>query len=123
MKEKTMPRIDTVHSPIGPLHLALSGDALCGARFDAPFAGVRASNSVGERLRAYFAGHLGALDDVLIEMNGATFQRRVWEALRAIPPGKRGRMASWRAFCGRTRERWAPPTARTRWAWPFPVIA
>jgi len=83
-----MPRIDTVHTPIGPLHLALSGDALCGARFDAPFVGVRASNSVGERLRAYFAGNLGALDDVLIEMNGTTFQRRVWEALRAIPPGE-----------------------------------
>ena len=83
-----MPRIDTVHTPIGPLHLALSGDALCGARFDAPFVGVRASNSVGERLRAYFAGNLGALDDVPIEMNGTTFQRRVWEALRAIPPGE-----------------------------------
>jgi len=85
---KTMLRIDTVHTPIGPLHLAVSGDALCGARFDAPFAGVRTSTSVGERLRAYFAGNLGALDDVPIEMNGTTFQRRVWEALRAIPPGE-----------------------------------
>jgi methylated-DNA-[protein]-cysteine S-methyltransferase len=88
MKEKTMLRIDTVETPIGPLHLALSGDALCGARFNAPFAGARANASVGERVRAYFAGDLRALDDVPIEMNGTTFQLRVWEALRAIPPGE-----------------------------------
>ena len=83
-----MLRTDTVHSPIGPFHLALSGDALCGARFDAPFAGIRASTSIGDRVRAWFAGDLRALDDVPIEMNGTPFQRRVWEALRAIPSGE-----------------------------------
>ena len=48
----------------------------------------RASARATPSASACFAGHLGALDDVLIEMNGATFQRRVWEALRAIPPGE-----------------------------------
>jgi methylated-DNA-[protein]-cysteine S-methyltransferase len=88
MKEKTMLRIDTVETPIGPLHLAFSGDALCGARFDAPFTGDRASTSIGERVRAYFAGDLRALDGVPIEMNGTPFQRRVWQALRGIPAGE-----------------------------------
>jgi len=80
--------IDTVDTPIGPFHLALSGDALCGARFDTPFTGVAARTSIGGRVRAYFSGDLGALDDVAIEMNGTPFQRRVWEALRSIPLGE-----------------------------------
>ena len=83
-----MLRIETVDTPIGPLHLALSGEALCGARFDAPFTGAPARTSIGERVRAWFAGDLRALDDVPIEMNGTPFQRRVWEALRAIPLGE-----------------------------------
>ena len=83
-----MLRIDTVDTPVGPLHLALSGDALCGARFDAPYAGIRASTSIGDRVRAWFAGDLRALDDVPIGMHGTPFQRRVWEALRTIPSGE-----------------------------------
>jgi methylated-DNA-[protein]-cysteine S-methyltransferase len=88
MKEKNMLRIDTVDTPIGTFHLALSGDALRGARFDAPFTGAAARTSIGDRMRAYFQGDLRALDDVPIDMNGTPFQRRVWEALRAIPVGE-----------------------------------
>jgi methylated-DNA-[protein]-cysteine S-methyltransferase len=39
-------------------------------------------------LRAYFDGHLNALDAVEVEMNGTPFQRRVWDALRHVPAGR-----------------------------------
>ena len=35
----------------------------------------------------YFAGELAALDTIECETNGTPFQRRVWQALRTIPPG------------------------------------
>jgi methylated-DNA-[protein]-cysteine S-methyltransferase len=39
-------------------------------------------------LEAYFSGELRALDSVEVETGGTEFQRRVWLALRAIPPGR-----------------------------------
>ena len=39
-------------------------------------------------IERYFAGDHAALDAVACETNGTPFQRRVWKALRAIPPGK-----------------------------------
>jgi len=38
-------------------------------------------------LAAYFAGDLAALDAIAVETAGTAFQRAVWTALRAIPPG------------------------------------
>ena len=38
-------------------------------------------------LDAYFAGDLAALDAVRVATGGSAFQRGVWAALRAIPPG------------------------------------
>ncbi len=38
-------------------------------------------------LDAYFAGDLAALDAVPVATGGSAFQRSVWAALRAIPPG------------------------------------
>jgi len=83
-----MLRIDTVETPIGPVHLALEGDALCALRFDAPFEGVPECTPVSDRVRAYFAGDVRALDGVAVDPDGTPFQRRVWAALRAIPPGE-----------------------------------
>lgn len=40
------------------------------------------------RLRAYFAGDLGALDGLAVDPGGTPFQRAVWNALRAIPAGE-----------------------------------
>jgi methylated-DNA-[protein]-cysteine S-methyltransferase len=40
------------------------------------------------RLRAYLAGELTAIDDIPVETGGTSFQRRVWMALRRIPPGR-----------------------------------
>jgi len=42
---------------------------------------------VAERIAAYFAGELRALDAVPVQTGGSEFQRRVWCALRGIPAG------------------------------------
>ena len=39
------------------------------------------------RLDEYFAGHLAVLDEIPVELNGTSFQQRVWNALRAIRAG------------------------------------
>jgi methylated-DNA-[protein]-cysteine S-methyltransferase len=44
--------------------------------------------SVREALRAYFAGELRTLDNLLTVAGGTDFQRRVWAALRTIPVGQ-----------------------------------
>jgi len=38
-------------------------------------------------LTAYFAGAAAALADLPLDMRGAPFEKRVWMALRTIPPG------------------------------------
>jgi methylated-DNA-[protein]-cysteine S-methyltransferase len=39
-------------------------------------------------LAAYFAGDLGALDALAVDLGGTSFQHRVWTALRRIPVGE-----------------------------------
>lgn len=96
-------RISRVTSPIGPLVLAARGERLCAlffggheepvrnavARWYPPEAVKRGADRAGAAaaLRAYFDGDLDALDRVQVELNGTPFQRRVWEALRAVRPG------------------------------------
>jgi O-6-methylguanine DNA methyltransferase len=46
-----------------------------------------APRSLTQALDAYFAGTLDALDDIPVATGGTSFQRDVWKALRAIPPG------------------------------------
>src|SRR4051812_39252639 len=38
-------------------------------------------------LKGYFEGTAAALDDLPLDMRGAPFEKRVWIALQAIPPG------------------------------------
>ena len=83
-----MLRVDTVETPIGTIHLELRGDALHALRFDEPLEGTRAPTPISDQVRAYFAGDVSALDGVAIDPDGTPFQRRVWAALRAIPPGE-----------------------------------
>ncbi len=80
--------VDTVETPIGPIHLALRGGALHALRFDEPFEGTRAPAPASDQVRAYFAGDVHALDEVAVDPDGTPFQQRVWAALRAIPPGE-----------------------------------
>ena len=39
-------------------------------------------------LTAYFRGTSARIDDLPLDMRGAAFEKRVWVALRAIPPGE-----------------------------------
>ena len=43
---------------------------------------------VREKLEAFFAGDLTAIDDIPVESPGTPFQRKVWKALRKVPVGK-----------------------------------
>ena len=43
---------------------------------------------VFDKLAAFFAGDLNAIDDIPVETGGTAFQRDVWAALRGIPAGE-----------------------------------
>lgn len=93
-----------MESPIGPLTLAARSGRLCLLHFGADrpaveatlgrwYAGESLSQPSGpmpaaERLEAYFGGETTALDGLDVELNGTPFQRRVWEALRAVRAGQ-----------------------------------
>lgn len=82
--------VDWFESPIGPLKIVWTGDALCGLHFaDAasPCSGVRAPEAIRQALVDYFNGDLTAIDSIPILMRGTPFQNKVWAALREIPPG------------------------------------
>ena len=97
-----MIQLDTIDSPIGPLTVGERAERLCllhfggdGAAIDATFerwypgeARVRRTvATVRGILSRYFEGDLAAIDTVVVELNGTEFQKRVWKALRRIPPG------------------------------------
>ena len=47
-----------------------------------------AEGVVFDKLRAFFAGDIHAIDDIPVETAGTAFQREVWKALREIPAGE-----------------------------------
>lgn len=47
-----------------------------------------ADGPVAEKLGAYLAGEIDAIDDIVVETAGTAFQREVWAALRLIPAGQ-----------------------------------
>jgi methylated-DNA-[protein]-cysteine S-methyltransferase len=96
--------VDSFPSPIGPVSLASDGRALCALEFtdreglaarlrarfgaDAELRDTADPGGFTSRARAYFAGDLEALARVPVDGGGTVFQRRVWAALREIPPGE-----------------------------------
>jgi len=92
------------HSPIGTIMLTVRDGALAALVFAEGWPDRRARlvkrlgdvdlrraadpAGVSGRLAAYFAGDLGALDAIAVDAGGTPFQRRVWAALRTIPPGE-----------------------------------
>jgi methylated-DNA-[protein]-cysteine S-methyltransferase len=42
---------------------------------------------LADPIARYFDGEVTALDAIACETNGTEFQRRIWRALRSIPPG------------------------------------
>lgn len=49
---------------------------------------AEAPAAITDALAAFFAGDLAALAALPVRTNGTAFQRRVWTALRTIPPGR-----------------------------------
>jgi methylated-DNA-[protein]-cysteine S-methyltransferase len=96
-------RRDELETPIGTMAIVVDPQgALVALDWDDHAAQIRAhlearyGNVVFERgvapemtprLRAYFGGDIDALRDIPVSMAGTPFQRRVWEALRSVPPG------------------------------------
>ena len=95
-------------TPLGDMLALDSGDGLCALEFTGPRkrltrleARLRryfppheivdrdtpAITRAGKWLDAYFTGTSADISDLRIDMRGATFEQRVWAALRAIPPG------------------------------------
>lgn len=95
--------LDRIPSPIGDILIAVADDRLCALdfadcerrmhqllrrRFGA-FELIPADDPAGipERIRAYLAGDIHAVDGIAVMMNGSPFQERAWNALRTIPAG------------------------------------
>ena len=93
-----------IPSSVGPLTLAARDTRVCLLHFGAETPVVRERLSTWyptevitahadpaggiSALEAYFAGDLEALDRLTVEFNGTPFQKRVWEVLRTIRPGR-----------------------------------
>lgn len=100
--------LDLAHwrSPIGELTLAMEGERLAALAFTdswervaahlarhgrpvPPDASISAPPAaLAERLAAYCDGAIDALDALPTDPAGTEFQRRVWAALKRVPPGR-----------------------------------
>lgn len=101
----TMIHLDYVPSPIGRIAVVWDGDGVLRALdfedYDArmrtllrrhyghaePESG-RVPAAIGDALRAYFDGDLGAIEGLGTRTNGSSFQQRVWGTLRTVPAGR-----------------------------------
>ena len=92
-----MNKITTIDTPLGALGITSDGEALTAITFSEEIEDLRGHQVAASedpilaateaQLRAYFAGELKSFD-LPLSMSGTAFQRRVWEALRAIPYGE-----------------------------------
>jgi methylated-DNA-[protein]-cysteine S-methyltransferase len=78
--------------PCATVGIRVEGDALTAIDFitEGTTLGVMSNPTIGavlDQLHAYFADPRHCFD-LPLALHGTPFQRRVWEALRAIPPGQ-----------------------------------
>ncbi len=86
----------SLHSPLGAITLFEEDGAIVALEWGrgAPAAGRVAGEpaavlrQAGVLLQDYFDGRPAAFDPLPLAPHGTPFQRRVWEALRRIPPGE-----------------------------------
>jgi methylated-DNA-[protein]-cysteine S-methyltransferase len=99
----------TISTPLGEMLALASDEGLCALEFSEPRAHLTRLDSRLHRwfppheivdrevpviadtrawLRAYFAGVSADAGVIPLDMRGADFERRVWNALRSIPPGE-----------------------------------
>ena len=95
--------VERIASPIGDLLIVHDGEALCALEFADHAERMRmllarrysafrltegpASSDAAAAVRAYFEGDRQAVAGLSADGGGTDFQRRVWQALRAIPIG------------------------------------
>jgi methylated-DNA-[protein]-cysteine S-methyltransferase len=79
----------SISSPIGQLTIDATADAIVGIRWADDPAGAPTPllKETERQLQAYFAGRLLHFDLPLVA-SGSTFERRVWDAMCAIPYGE-----------------------------------
>jgi methylated-DNA-[protein]-cysteine S-methyltransferase len=87
-------------SPLGPLRIRWSAAGVRALAFEDGRSGANAGETdpaarlaplpatLDRALTDYFAGGTRALEGFRIDPAGTPFQRRVWDALRHVPPGK-----------------------------------
>lgn len=97
--------LDRIATPVGEVLLVTDGDgavrALDFADYEArmmrllgrhspgfTLVEARAPETVRRAVTDYFSGDVRALDSIAVKTGGTEFQRTVWAALRAIPPGE-----------------------------------
>jgi methylated-DNA-[protein]-cysteine S-methyltransferase len=82
--------LSAIETPAGIVEIGVDDGALVSLVFvDETGAEPVDSSGIPGALRAYFAGDLGAIDQVPVQFDrGTPFQRDVWSALRAIPVGE-----------------------------------
>ena len=96
--------IDSLETPIGPLHVVTDEASLCAVDFGAPedrlgrllaarfgrceLRSARDPLGATSALSAYFRGAFDAVLDLPFDGGGTAFQRRVWAALRTVPAGE-----------------------------------
>jgi len=104
-------------APFEAVLFALDGDKLCAVDFAGyeprmdrllkrrygSYRLVAACNpqGYGERIAAYLAGELAAIDALPVSLGGTPFQQSAWLALRAIPPGRTATYAAQAARIGK----------------------
>ena len=95
---------DQIETPIGCIVLVCDEQSLCALEFADTIEEVRPRlqrrygqieltqrtnpHQASDRVRAYFAGDLGAIDAIAVTYGGTAFQQSVWRALRHIPAGR-----------------------------------
>jgi methylated-DNA-[protein]-cysteine S-methyltransferase len=82
------PWTTTVSTPLGPLVVSGQGGVRRAAFVDGAELGGDDPLGVGPALQAWFDGALDALDAIPVDPEGTEHQRKVWDAVRAIPVGE-----------------------------------
>jgi methylated-DNA-[protein]-cysteine S-methyltransferase len=77
-----------VQTPIGAFRAVVDNGVVRRATFLTDVAVHRDRGGIHDRLAAYFAGDIDALDAVTTDADGTAFQRDVWKRLREIPAGE-----------------------------------